>query len=193
MQAQNPIMKKIFLDTEFTGLQQNTTLISLALIAETGEEFYAEFTDYNINQLTKDTLVFLQNEVFPNLFLDKDKLPNKNQTFIHGNSGEVRSKLIEWLKSMAFDAFENPCILQVWAEVPHYDWVLFCEIFGGARLLQSQVPIHWIPIDIASCFYARDLDYFTLRNKLIEKSAISRQHNALTDAKIAKTLTEKYL
>ena len=186
-------MKKIFLDTEFTGLQQNSTLISLALIAETGEEFYAEFTDYNINHLTKDTLVFLQNEVFPNLFLDKDKLPNKNQTFIRGNSEEIKSKLIEWLKSLAFDAFGKPCTLQIWAEVPHYDWVLFCEIFGGARLLQSQVPIHWIPIDIASCFYAKNLDYLELRNEFITNLATSNQHNALVDTRVAKALTEKYL
>lgn len=32
---------KIFLDTEFTGLTQNTSLISIGLVAETGEEFYA--------------------------------------------------------------------------------------------------------------------------------------------------------
>jgi hypothetical protein len=32
-----------FLDTEFTGLQ-NTTLISIGLIADTGDTFYAELT-----------------------------------------------------------------------------------------------------------------------------------------------------
>ncbi len=34
-------MFKIFLDTEFTGLTQNGSLISIAFVAETGEEFYA--------------------------------------------------------------------------------------------------------------------------------------------------------
>ena len=38
---------KIFFDTEFTGLHQNTTLISIGLIAETGQTFYAELTDYD--------------------------------------------------------------------------------------------------------------------------------------------------
>jgi len=33
-------MTKVFLDTEFTGLHQGTSLISLALVAESGEEFY---------------------------------------------------------------------------------------------------------------------------------------------------------
>jgi hypothetical protein len=36
---------KLFLDTEFTGLHQNTTLIS-GLIADTGD-IYAELTDYD--------------------------------------------------------------------------------------------------------------------------------------------------
>ena len=42
---------RIFLDTEFTGLHQHTTLISLALVSESGEEFYAEFNDYDRNQV----------------------------------------------------------------------------------------------------------------------------------------------
>lgn len=44
-------MVKIFLDTEFTGLHQNAALISLAMVAETGEEFYAEFNDYDESQI----------------------------------------------------------------------------------------------------------------------------------------------
>jgi hypothetical protein len=42
---------KIFFDTEFTGLHKNTTLISIGLVAETGESFYAEFTDYDKSQV----------------------------------------------------------------------------------------------------------------------------------------------
>jgi len=38
---------KIFFDTEFTGLHQNTTLISIGLISECGKTFYAELTDYD--------------------------------------------------------------------------------------------------------------------------------------------------
>jgi len=42
---------KIFFDTEFTGLHQNTTLISLGMISECGKTFYAEFTDYDKSQV----------------------------------------------------------------------------------------------------------------------------------------------
>ena len=36
---------KIFLDCEFTQLNQYSKLISLALVSESGEEFYVELTD----------------------------------------------------------------------------------------------------------------------------------------------------
>ena len=42
---------KIFFDTEFTGLHQNTTLISIGLVSECGKTFYAEFNDYDFNQV----------------------------------------------------------------------------------------------------------------------------------------------
>lgn len=42
---------KVFFDTEFTGLHQKTTLISIACITEDGKEFYAEFTDYDEAQV----------------------------------------------------------------------------------------------------------------------------------------------
>lgn len=35
-------MLKIFFDTEFTELTQNAKLLSIALVAESGEQFYGE-------------------------------------------------------------------------------------------------------------------------------------------------------
>ena len=37
----------IFFDTEFTGLQKDTDLISIGLISENNDVFYAEITDYD--------------------------------------------------------------------------------------------------------------------------------------------------
>lgn len=51
--------KDIF-DTEFTGLHQNTTLVSIGLVSDEGERFYAELTDYDETQcddwITKNVL-----------------------------------------------------------------------------------------------------------------------------------------
>ena len=59
---------KLFFDTEFTGLHQNTTLISIGLISECGKTFYAELTDYDKTQLDD----WLNENVISNLlFSDK--------------------------------------------------------------------------------------------------------------------------
>jgi len=53
-------MKKLFFDTEFTGLHQNTTLISIGIIADSGETFYAELTDYakdQVNDWLRDNVI----------------------------------------------------------------------------------------------------------------------------------------
>ena len=42
---------KIFFDTEFTGLHQGTTLISIGMIAEDGRELYCELNDYDKTQI----------------------------------------------------------------------------------------------------------------------------------------------
>jgi hypothetical protein len=40
---------KIFFDTEFTGLHQNTTLISIGLISECGKNFYLVVQNISLN------------------------------------------------------------------------------------------------------------------------------------------------
>lgn len=41
----------LYFDTEFTGLHKDTTLISIGIISEEGDKFYAELTDYNDEQI----------------------------------------------------------------------------------------------------------------------------------------------
>ena len=53
---------KIFFDTEFTGLHQDTTLISIGMIAEDGRELYCELNDYDKTQIDdwlKDNVICL--------------------------------------------------------------------------------------------------------------------------------------
>lgn len=68
---------KIFLDSEFTGLVQNTSLISLGLIDENNNSFYAEFTDYNKNLIDK----WLCKNVISNLCLSEDTPIQKFDNF----------------------------------------------------------------------------------------------------------------
>ena len=43
-------MLKVFFDTGFTELHQDTTLICIGLISERGDTFYAELNDYDESQ-----------------------------------------------------------------------------------------------------------------------------------------------
>ena len=61
-------MTKIFFDTEFTGLHQETTLISFGAISECGKTFYAEFTDFDYSQIDR----WLKLNVIDNLILSDE-------------------------------------------------------------------------------------------------------------------------
>lgn len=176
-------MMKLFFDSEFTGLHQNSTLISIAFIAESGEEFYAEFIDYDTNQLND----WIQKNVISNLFLNENNTDTNN---IKGTKAEIKIAFQNWIKQ--FGEIENS--IQIWADVPHWDWVLFCELFGGAFGIPKQ--IHYIPMDIATLLFSKGVDINLLRTKLIDKTKLPDNlelHNALYDAHLVKLLTEKYL
>lgn len=188
-------MKKIFLDTEFTGLHQKTTLISLALVAESGEEFYAEFNDYDKTQLahllnnknTKDFFTDLLSKCW--ITNNKEFERKQNGIYIKGNKEEIRIHLVKWFKQ--FNAVE------IWADVLAYDWVLFCEIFGGAFSIPEN--IFYAPFDLATAF--RIKGFIQPKNKL--KQDIIRfefadmdkinQHNALIDARVESICYKKLM
>ncbi len=135
------MLKKVFLDTEFTGLHQQTNLISIALVAETGEEFYAEFTDYDkgqVNKWIRDHVIKLLNYNDVNVYRSK----TENSLKIKGNRATIKAELQTW-----FEQFHS---VEIWADVLAYDWVLFCELFGGA----SSIPenIFYAPFDLATAF-----------------------------------------
>ncbi|HUM51395.1 MAG TPA: 3'-5' exoribonuclease [Chitinophagales bacterium] len=171
-------MKRIFLDTEFTGLQQNTSLVSLALVAESGEEFYAEFTDYNNDQIT----VWLKEYVLSQLFIKDNKSANLNNIQIKGNKEVIKSALINWFQQ--FPKQKNS--IQIWADCYAWDWVLFCELFGGAFNIPQN--IHYMTMDLATYLFSKNIAVDTERIKLLpddykDKDNL-KQHNALFDARV---------
>ena len=62
--------KKIFFDLEFTGLHKLTTPISIGLVSEDGDKFYAEFTDYDKFQIDN----FLKSEVLSKTYSSRLQL-----------------------------------------------------------------------------------------------------------------------
>ena len=157
---------EIFFDTEFTGLKKETTLISIGMIAADGKTFYAELSDYNKNQINE----WLQTNVIDNL---------GNADFV-GTKNEVALSIQEWLQQ--FDKVE------LWSDTLAYDWVLFCDLFGHAFNIPSNV--YYIPFDISTLLKSNGIDPDINREEFAKIKDASQKHNALWDARVIKKCYE---
>ena len=181
---------KIFFDSEFTGLHQNTTLISIGLVTEDlmGRDgtiyqntFYAEFTDYDKNQIDD----WLTENVLDNLIL-KRKIPNSisaDNFTIKSDKITIRSYLSKWLKSFNID-------IEIWSDCLAYDWILFCELFGGAVNIPGCVS--YIPFDICTLMKIKDVDPDINREEFIGIETEAK-HQSLWDAKVIKECYNKLI
>lgn len=172
---------KIFFDTEFTGLHQNTTLISIGMVAEDGRTFYAELTDYDKSQVDD----WIQKNVIDNLIIHHARknyyhVTDTSEIFL-GDKEKIQRKLTEW-----FEQFDQ---VEMWSDCLSYDWVLFCQLFGHAFSIPKNV--YYIPFDICTMFKVRGIDPDVNRE---EFSGIQgSKHNALHDAIVIKACYEKLM
>jgi DNA polymerase III epsilon subunit-like protein len=164
---------KIFFDTEFTGLHQKTTLISIGLVSECGETFYAILNDYDNSQVDD----WIKSNVLNNL--------NREAALICSRK-MLRHELSSW-----FSQFEQ---VEMWSDCLSYDWVLFNDIFGTAFDIPKNV--YYIPFDICTLFKTQGIDPDISREKFVEINpdyGKVNKHNALFDAQIIKRCYEKLI
>lgn len=165
---------KLFYDTEFTGLHQNTTLISIGIVSENGHTFYGEFSDYDKNQCDD----WIKENVLSKCGNKKDNSGYINrsiQCISIGNKVHIRHDLVCWLEQ-----FDN---IEMWSDCLAYDWVLFCELFDGAFGIPKH--IYYIPFDICTLFKIKGINPDVSR-ELFAGITISEKHNALYDACVIK-------
>jgi len=170
----------LYYDSEFTGLHQASTLISLAFVADDGRAFYAEFSDYNREQCDD----WIQENVLNHTRWLQTTDAKTGQwkegslTCSHGNSEHNRQALTTWLAR-----YQQ---IDIWADCLAWDWVLFCQLFGGAFQIPKQ--IFYMPFDLVTLFKAHNQNPDTNRidfSRLPQKTSCSEQrHNALYDAKV---------
>jgi hypothetical protein len=196
---------KLFLDTEFTGLHQDTTLISLGIISECGKTFYAEFTDYDKTQLND----WLEENVIANTWVAKHnpitsmgEIISESRwadTHVFGSSDYIKPYLEEWLSQ-----FEK---IVIWSDCLAYDWVLFNQIWGHAFSIPEN--IYYIPMDISTMFEIKgvnpDISREDFAYRVVSENADplffddngymlkKRKHNALWDAFIIRECYKKLL
>lgn len=171
---------KIFWDSEFTGLHKDTTLISIGLVADSGESFYAELTDYNKEQVDD----WIQENVINNLIYEK---VTNFHAVLDDNPKHYRVKTTK--KALAahitrwINQFEK---VHLWGDVISYDFVLFCDIFGHAFNIPKN--IYYVPFDISTAMEQAGIDPDVNREEFGQFSAPTdlKKHNALYDAYLIK-------
>lgn len=127
---------KVFFDCEFTGLRQDTTLISIGCVADNGQQFYAELTDYDDSQVD----AWVRENVVQRLWVNTSVKTVPQTKYIVDKSPIVAVALAAWLQGLA-------TTIEMWGDVLAYDWVLFCNLYGGAQYIPSNV--FYIPFDLA--------------------------------------------
>ena len=185
---------KIFLDTEFTGLHQYTSLLSIGLVDEDGRTFYAEVSDYDFTQMND----WLLNNIMSHMIFEPAK-PGEQEVYcasrfkdnligqdlyksytlqMRGTLKEIREELKRWLSQ--YDKVE------IWSDCLAYDWVLFNNIFGSAFDIPKNV--YYIPFDICTLFKMKGIDpdisrEFFIKDRLDNiDMPLFMKHNSLWDA-----------
>ena len=190
----------LYFDTEFTGLVPGTTLISLGIVSETGDKFYAEFTDYDRSKITP----WIEEHVISNLAAKKEVKPIEHRqrrlwmsippmyeeswtyTDLHeelmndssveyycGSTNYIREKLLEWIKWHAHELKgKKPQRVQFVSDVCHYDFYLLQnQVFGGA----FEMPEYINPVCYDICQDINELSCMGVGNNF---NMTNNMHNA---------------
>lgn len=161
---------KLFWDCEFTGLHQQTTLISIGCVSENGKQFYAELDDYDTSQLNP----WLMENVVSKLWIQNPEIhASKHVAYFVGNVPDIADRLRYWLYGLGPE-------VEMWGDVLAYDWVLFCQLFGGAMNIPANV--YYIPFDLATLMKIKGVDPDINRQEFAGMLIGDKNHNALFDA-----------
>src|SRR5690606_35450331 len=136
----------IFRDTEFTSLDSSGELISIALIEENDKELYIELDDFNIDKAND----WVKNNVLSKLeYRDFDTFKEHSEISVKYkcNKADAVNIIRDWLQK--YDE------VQFCADVPHYDWVFFCDLFGGSLNLPANID--FIALDLATLLYVKGI------------------------------------
>lgn len=109
--------------SEYTKPPIDCNLISLSMMTESGDKFYAEFSD-NVETKTSD----YQKK--------KDNFISYIQGYHIGSLNDIRTTLLNWFKQFNTIELVSDC--------GYYNMVYFCNIFGGAGKLPKNItPMYY--------------------------------------------------
>ena len=171
---------KYWLDTEFIerGREHSIDLISIALVAEDGREFYAENLEVDLSKAND----WVKVNVIPHLW---SKQKDKSKFNLWSRDGGVGGLLPRRDIASEIHRFCHPNTYgtpEFWADYGSYHWVIFSQLFGLMVDLPEGFPM-----------YCNDIQQLerSLREEageLINKMPTQLQglHHALEDARQCK-------
>lgn len=175
-------MTRLFFDCEFTSLHKDTSLISIGIVSDSGEKFYAEIVDYDRTQLNE----WLIENVVKNLWINTKTVDEcaSCDFFYIGTKKQIREYLKVWLSQ-----FKD---VQLVSDVCHYDMVLLIDLLGddAFELPENVNPSCYdINQDIARFFNISVKEAFCMnREEIIDTNKDIVKHNALYDAEVIKDI-----
>lgn len=174
---------RIFFDCEFTGLHQNTTLISIGMISEDGRKFYAEASDYDRSQVDD----WINENVLAYRWYHTNRFEQDvPYYYVYGNKVSIAHELKKYLNQ--FDKVE------LVSDCAHYDMMLFINLFGTAFDIPENVcpTCYDINQDIAKFHNVDGYTAFDIsREDILLNNGIEiegAKHNALYDAEVIRAL-----
>lgn len=195
----NENVKRIFFDSEFTGIYQTTELISFGAIADCGTSFYMENTDVDLANVGD----WIKKNVVPHLSYVEaaKKAPHalswgtKNDVSGYGDLAFIGDTFAKWASTWkAFDKIE------LWADVKDYDVILFNNMMlkhkqSHAKKNEPPKNLHYIIHEFATFLWAKgidpDISRETFAEMLQDDDSILNKHNALYDAQVLKKCFDK--
>lgn len=166
------MLTRIFLDTEFTNLE-NPTLISIGLTSETGEHFYMECKDFPLQECSN----FSKQRVIPLL------LPLEQRYSNH----QIKLQLSQWFKQFSDviifvdNGIDIKLFVQLLENIPKN----IVHAYNISEYISHTSKVLWFntypnyfekcAITITNLFFSRVQQYYSINNEV--------SHYALNDSK----------
>lgn len=190
--------KKVYFDTEFSGLHKDTELMSIGFKSECGAVLYAELNDYDESKCDD----WIKENVIKNLRFNRtpvytSKSLQGKEVMLKCSMTELKVHLELWFQDLLrYDtptpkgSVTAPSILLI-SDCLAYDFVLFNHIWGHAFNIPKCV--YYIPMDICTLFFVKGIDPDVGREEFsgLQDSKEQQKHNSLWDAKVIKACYDK--
>lgn len=147
-------MARIFFDTEFIEDGKTIELLSIGMVKESGEHYYAVVYDADWERARANP--WIAANVIPVLSF-RDSIPYKSRA-------QIAKDIVQF-------AGDSP---EFWADYAAYDWVALCQIFGTMMDLPKGWPMF--------CHDVQQLRGLTTCPNPPRHANLQPEHNALLDA-----------